>query len=110
LTGVTYTQVPVCGYTFTSSYSQATSPSSSFVTLGTVLQPSVEIYSDAGANAGTVTVTFSNAITVDAGQGQTTTAISAPDFTFDIVVTNPCLTTVIDDPIFTPTSLTVTDG
>jgi hypothetical protein len=80
------------------------------VTLGAVVTPSVEIYSAAGTDAGTVTVTYSNAITIDGGQGQTTTAISAPDFTFDITVTNPCLATAVDSIVFSPSSISVTDG
>jgi hypothetical protein len=110
LSAMVYTQSPACGYTFTSVYTYTTSPASSFVTAGTVLIPSVAIYSAAGADAGTVTVTVNNAITIDGSQGQTTAGITAATDTFDITLTNPCVTTTITDISFSPASMTVADG
>ena len=53
-------------------------------------------------------------ITVDGGQGQSTTSLSGsgvvPDVTFDVVLTNPCLTATIDNIVFSPSTLSVNDG
>lgn len=67
LTGVTYTQAPVCGYTFSVTATYATSPSASYVTSGSVVVPSVEIYSADSATAGTVTVTMTSTVTFASG-------------------------------------------
>jgi hypothetical protein len=69
LTGVIFTQSPVCGYTFSGTYSYASSPASSFINGGTTITPSAEIYSASGSDAGSITVTMSTTINIDAAQG-----------------------------------------
>lgn len=69
LTGVTYTQDPPCGYTYTSAYTVSSSPSSSWITAGTVLVPSVTVYSADGNDEGSITVSVDNAVTIDSAQG-----------------------------------------
>lgn len=111
LTGVTFTQDPACGYTYTLAYTYASSPAVSFAAGGTAVVPSVEIASYAGADASNtpLTMTMSTTITMDGGQ-QSVTSIAAPDVSFQITLTNPCVTTAIDDISFTPSTISVTDG
>jgi hypothetical protein len=112
---VTFTQDPACGYTYTATYAFTTTNSVSYISAGTVIVPSVEIYTQDGSNSGTETVTMATTITVAGGQGQSTTSLSnsgsvVPDVTFDVVSTNPCLTATVNDIVFSPTSLSVNDG
>ena len=71
LTGVTYTQSPACGYTYTSVYSHTipAGTAASILFAGTTVVPSFEVYSGDGTQAGSYTVTLDNAITVGSGQG-----------------------------------------
>jgi hypothetical protein len=113
LTAMTFTQSPACGYTVVNTFAYTTSPNSAYITAGTILTPSVDIYTADGSNSGTVTVTIAMTGTVDGSHtstGQTTSAVGPVDTTFDIVITNPCETTVIDDLVFSTSTLTITDG
>lgn len=53
-------------------------------------------------------------ITVGGGQGQSTLTLNGntvvPDVSFSVTLSNPCLTATIDNIVFSPTSLSVTDG
>ena len=113
LTGVTYTQAPACGYTFTNTFSH-TIPSGDAATLlfaGTNVIPSFEIYSSDGTKEAAYAVTLSNTIAIDASQGQgSTTSFSPADVTITVDVTNPCKATTITALTFTPSSLAVFDG
>ena len=113
LTGVTYTQSPACGYTFSNSFGH-TIPSgvaSSILFAGTQVIPSFEIYSIDGSQAGNYGVTLTNQITIGSGQGQGATTVFNPsDVSITVEVSNPCLTTTIDSiSAFSPTSLTLWD-
>jgi hypothetical protein len=114
LSGVTYTQVPACGYAFTSTYVFTTTGSVSYINAGTAIVPSVEVYSLAGSDASTQTVTMAATITVGGSQGQSTLSLSGnsdvPDVTFDVVLTNPCITASIDNISFATSPLSVVDG
>ena len=112
---MTFTQVPACSYTYTATYAFTTTNSVSYISAGTVIVPSVEIYTQDGSDSGTETVTMATTITVGGGQGQSTTSLSnsgsvVPDVTFDVVSTNPCLTATVNNIVFSPTSLSVNDG
>ena len=108
-----YVQSPSCGYTFTNSYSY-TIPAGTCtgpVSEGTVVSPSFVVYSIDGSEADTCAVVVSNAITIGGGQGQTgTTSFTPSDVSFEIVLTNPCLTASIGTAVFDPTSITVVHG
>ena len=113
LTGLTYTQSPACGYTFTSSYAH-TIPSgtaSSILFAGANVIPSFEIYSADGNDEGSYSVSIANTITVDSGQGQgATTSFSPTATSITVDVSNPCKTTTISSIVFNPTTITVSDG
>lgn len=66
--GLTFTQVPACGYTFTSSwaYTIPSGNAQSFVSQGTIVTPSFNVYTANTAFAGIYTLTFANTITVAA--------------------------------------------
>ena len=114
LTGITFTQVPTCSYTFTAAYSFATTDSVTYITDGALIVPSIEIFSQDGSDASTQTVTMSTTITVDGGQGQSTLSLSGtgvvPDATFDVDIVNPCIAAAIDDLSFSPATIGVQDG
>ena len=68
---LTYTQSPSCGYTFTNSFAY-TIPSGiqSFVKQGGYMPPSINIdTADTSKAGGPYTLTITNSITVDSGQG-----------------------------------------
>ena len=113
LTGVTYTQSPACGYTFTNSFGH-TIPSgtaASIIFAGTNVIPSFEIYTTNTSHEAAYTVALTNTITVNAGQGQgSTTSFSPADVSITIDVSNPCKTTTISGITFNPSSITVADG
>lgn len=110
LDGVTFTQEPTCGYGYTLAYTYSTSPSVTFITGGTVFEPSVEIYSADGSDAAAaITVTMATAVTMDGGT-QAVTSLNAPSVSFDVAVTNPCIAATIDDLVFSPSTISVTDG
>ena len=69
LTGMTYTQSPACGYTFSSSYAHGipTGTAASIIFAGTAVIPSFEIYSSDGTHENSYAVTLTNTITVDSG-------------------------------------------
>jgi hypothetical protein len=98
LTSVVYTQVPACGYTFTNTFGHTISAGTdaSIIFAGTTVTPSFEVYSTTPAHEASYTVTLTNAITIDANQGQTTVAVSAPSVTQTISVVNPCKDTTIN--------------
>jgi hypothetical protein len=114
LQGVTFTQVPACEYTFTSTYVFTTTDSVSYINAGTAIVPSIEVYTQSGADASTQTVTMATTITIDGSQGQSTLSLSGnsdvPDVTFDVVLTNPCIAAAIDAIVFSPSSIAITDG
>jgi hypothetical protein len=69
LTGVTYTQSPACGYTFTNNFSSSTIPSgnaASIISIGTVVVPSFEIYTTTKAHEANYSLVLKNTITVGA--------------------------------------------
>lgn len=68
LTGITYTQSPACGYTFSSSYAHTipTGTAASIIFAGTNVVPSFEIYSSVGTHEGSYTVQLANTITINA--------------------------------------------
>lgn len=69
---LTYTQTPACGYTYTSSYTYTIPASASaFVSQGSYLTPSFEVAtSDTSKASGTAyTLTLTNDITINSGQG-----------------------------------------
>ena len=71
LTGVTYTQAPACGYTFTNTFGH-TIPSgtaASIIFAGTIVVPSFEIYSTDTSHVAAYTVSLTDTITIDASQG-----------------------------------------
>ena len=113
LTGITYTQSPACGYTFTNSFAH-TIPSgtaASIIFAGTNVIPSFEIYSSDGTHEAAYTVSLANTITVTSGQGQgSTTSFSPTASSITIDVSNPCKTTTITGITFDPTTITVSDG
>ena len=113
LTGLTYTQSPACGYTFTSSYAH-TIPSgtaSSIIFAGATVVPSFEIYTTTTSHAADYTVSIANTITVGSGQGQGATTSFSPTATpLTITVSNPCTSATITGITFNPTSITVQDG
>ena len=106
--------MPNCGYSFTPSYAFSTTDSVTYITEGTDITPSVEVYSQDGADAGTQTVTMATTFTIASGQGQTTLSLSGtgvvPDVTFDVVLTNPCATATINNIVFSSNPIAVTDG
>ena len=107
-----FTQSPACGYTFTNSWSY-TIPSgdaSSVVTQGGFTTPSFNIESDDTSKVGTFTLTLTNDITIDSGQGQSTTSFAGNAQSYTLTVTNPCPTTTVASITFSPSSITVTDG
>ena len=70
LSGVTYTQSPSCDYTFSVSYTLATTDSVSYITTGGISSfPTVDVYSQSGSDAGTQTVTMSPTVNFGSGQG-----------------------------------------
>ena len=71
LTGVTYTQVPACGYTFTSAYAHTipAGTGASIIFVGTNLIPSFEIYSSDGAHEAAYDVVLTPTLTIAASQG-----------------------------------------
>lgn len=66
MTSVVYTQVPACGYLFTSSYGHTITGSTETAILfaGSVVVPSFEIYSTTLTQEGSYSVSLTNAITV----------------------------------------------
>ena len=71
LTGVTYTQVPSCGYTFVSTFGH-TIPSgtaASIIFAGATVVPSFEIYSADTSHAAAYSVVLTNSIEIGSGQG-----------------------------------------
>ena len=61
--------MPNCGYAFTPSYAFSTTDSVSYITEGSVITPSVEVYSQAGSDASTQTVTMATTFTIGSGLG-----------------------------------------
>jgi hypothetical protein len=57
---------------------------------------------------------MTSAFIIDGSQGQVSPNLIGnsyiPDVTFDVVVTNPCLTAAIDAFVLSPASISVTDG
>ena len=113
LTGLTYTQSPACGYTFTSSYAH-TIPSgtaASIIFAGATVVPSFEIYTTDTSHVAAYTVSIANTITIGSGQGQGSTTSFTPTATsITIDVSNPCKTTTITGLTFSPTTISVYDG
>ena len=72
--------------------------------------PSFEIYSADGTHEGSYTVTLSNALTVDSGQGQSSTSFSPSDVSITVDVTNPCKATSVSQITFSPSTISVYDG
>jgi hypothetical protein len=68
LTGVTYTQVPSCEYTYTLDY-RFDAGGMSYIGQGTDIVPSIFVNSKDPYEAGSTTVTMFTDITVDDGQG-----------------------------------------
>ena len=66
LTSLTYTQVPACGYTYTSSYAHTIpgGTAASIIFAGTTVVPSFEIYSTDTSHAADYTVSIANTVTV----------------------------------------------
>ena len=113
LTSLTYTQVPACGYTYTSVYAHTIpgGTAASIIFAGTTVVPSFEIYSTNTAHIADYTLSIANTITVGGSQGQGSTVEFTPTASsFDVTVSNPCLTTTILGITFNPSSITVTDG
>jgi len=68
LTGLTYTQSPACGYTFTSSYAHTiNSNDQSMIFAGTTVVPSFEIYTTDTSKEASYTVSIANTITIGSG-------------------------------------------
>ena len=78
---LTFTQSPACGYTYTSAwtYTIPSGDATSIVSQGTYITPSFNVYSTDTSKLGTFTLELSNTITVDSGQGQSTTSFSGND-------------------------------
>ena len=74
------------------------------------MTPSFNVFTSDTSKTGTYSLTLSNTITVDSGQGQSTTTFSGNDQTYSLTVSNPCPTTTIAAITFNPSSITVTDG
>ena len=112
LTAVVYEQVPACGYTFTSVFGHTITGATeqSIIFAGATVVPSFEVYSTNPAHEASYTVTLTNAITVDAAQGQSVTAFTPPSVTQTISVVNLCKDTTINAITFSPTAITVNDG
>ena len=111
-TTIVYTQSPACGYTFTNSftYTIPAGNASSVVSQGGYMTPSFNVFTSNTALTGTYSLTLANTITVDSGQGQSTTTFSGNDQSYSLTVSNPCPTTTIAAITFNPSSITVTDG
>ena len=108
---ITYTQSPACGYTYSSSYSYTIpSGASSVVSQGSYLTPSFEIYSQDTSKAASYSLVLTNTITVDGGQGQSTTTFGSLSTTYSLTVTDPCPSATVSSITFSPSSITVTDG
>ena len=113
LTGVTYTQSPACGYTFTNSFTSSipSGVAASIISFGTTVVPSFEIKSTDASHKGNYSVTLINEITIGSGQGQGATTVFNPsNQAITIEVSDPCETATVGSITFNPTSLTVADG
>ena len=107
-----FTQSPACGYTFTNSwtYTIPSGNAQSVISQGSFVTPSFNIETDDTSKTGSYTVTLTNDITIDSGQGQSTTSFSGNDQSYTVTVSNPCPTTTVAAITFSPSSITVTDG
>jgi len=108
---LTFTQVPACAYTFTKTWTY-TIPSAvnTAVKQGSYLTPSIEIETSNTALAGGPhSLVVNAALSVNSGQGQTTTAFTKTA-TYTLTIVNPCLATTINAITFDETPVTVADG
>jgi len=113
LTAVVYEQVPACGYTFTNNFDHqdiGAGVEASIIFAGAVVIPSFEVYSTNPAHEASYTVTLANAITIDAGQGQSATTFTPPSVSQTISVVNQCKDTTVNAITFSPSAIIVNDG
>lgn len=110
-TSATYTQVPNCGWPVTNSYSwEGVDASPALTASGAALK----VFTTQKSQAATYTVKLSNTITIasngPAGSTTFTPSTDSEKVVFDITVTDPCTTATINSLVYSPTSVSVTDG
>lgn len=92
-----YTQVPACGYTYTTVYTWAGMPASGFI--NEPIAGSGEIFvSSADTNdAGTHSISYTAVVTLDSnGPGTTLIFTQSTPIGFDVVATDPCGASTMD--------------
>ena len=110
-TSATYTQVPDCGWPVTNSWSwEGVDASPALTTSGAALS----VYTTAKAEAASYEVKLSNTITIasngPAGSTTFTPSTDAEKTIFTITITDPCSSASINALVFSPGSISLTDG
>lgn len=96
--------MPPCGYTLTNSFSW-TIDAASPISVDPDNDQAIRVVSLDKDKLGSHTVTLTNDITYPTQSFAETETI-----TFDVTIIDPCLTTTVNSAVFTPTTLTVTNG